>query len=289
MNRAEKLEHIKGKYAVIVAIISFTGLIISSIISIFSIDLNKTLTQENTKLFEENNDWEIAYNELHEDFNELNNKNNSLSRDMATLKNSIEQYSTLVTENESLKNEVSELKNEIRSLDDSRAVENDEKENQESNIISDNINNKVSIFDLDTFKGDPFWFDATYTRFTDVYFIGTYGGKHDGAHLGGHGATNKNDDHPIYLLDREYNLCEGEIAWSKYAKDFECSPWIEFYSIANDGSIENLLYSTDPITANSRPLQFSFSVENVEKMKLVRNGSNSHGAYIIYDYLDLIK
>ena len=62
MNRAEKLEHIKGKYAVIVAIISFAGLIISSIISIFSIDLNKTLTQENTKLLIKNNDWEIAYN-----------------------------------------------------------------------------------------------------------------------------------------------------------------------------------------------------------------------------------
>lgn len=285
MNRAEKLEHIKGKYAVIVAIISFAGLIISSIISIFSIDLNKTLTQENTKLLIKNNDWEIAYNELHEDFDELNNKNNSLSREVTTLKNSMEQYFPLETENESLKEEISELKKEIQLLATGDTQGYTKEDLDFKSFSNDNLK-KVSIFDLDTFKGNNSWCKATHKyQYTD-----TYDNEYPNAYFDSHYATTKEDDYkaPTYLLDKKYVICEGQITWSKESKNLDGSAWIEFYSD------DNLIYTTEPITADSRVLTFSFSVEGIEKLTIVKTGSRNENivydrAYIIYPYLNLVE
>lgn len=218
----------------------------------------------------------------------LENDNKVLQTQNNDLQNQISDIPNLNQEIVSLKEEIENLNQQIAELEEN-GDQPEPPPNQEQPEEPESTVSKVSIFDLDTFKNNPYWFDVSYTSFSKEDLIDTYGEKHDGAHFGGHGATDKNSIHPIYLLDKKYYLCEGEIAWSKSEKNSEDSAWIEFYSISNDGTTENLIYSTDPITAYSRPLYFSFSVENVEKMKIVRNSNSSRAAYVIYDYLDLIR
>lgn len=209
-----------------------------------------------------------------------------MSREVATLKNSLEQYSSLEAENESLNNEVSELKNEIRLLDDNKQTTNDSEDNPEPINTSKNINDKVSIFNLDTFKGDGGWSNAT----SEYYYTDTYNNVYQNAYYASHYANTKDEGSRIvtYLLDKKYSICEGQIAWSKASKNLDGSAWIEFYSG------DTCIYTTDSITADSRVLSFSFSVEGIEKLTIVKSGSRSstiavNKAYIVYPYLNLIE
>lgn len=98
---------------------------------------------------------------------------------------------------------------------------------------------------------------------------------------------NKSQYSPTYLLDNKYSVCEGQIAWSKLSKDFDGTAWIEFYSG------DECIYTTDIITADSRAFSFNFNVDGVEKLTIVRkgtqNGYQNSSLYIIYPYLNLVE
>lgn len=283
---------IAGKYTVIAAVISSVTAIIVAIISVVSNNMTKkenaTLTTENIELVQENNDWEIAYSSLQEQFDELNNKNSSLLSELDDLKNNMEQYSSLADENNSLRSEISELQNELQIVKENianRETSMPKEDNQvETKPIPQDSGKKVSIFDLDTFKGDAYWHNSSY--YDSENFIDTYGTEHLTAYVAFHKKIEKNSTLSItYLLDNQYSVCEGEIAWSKRDKNSKESAWIEFYSD------DILLYQTEVITADSRPFSFSFDVSDVEKLTIVRNGSGNqyNSVMIIYPYFNLVE
>ena len=269
--------------------------IIAAIIGVFSININienvklkknnMNMETENAKLKEENSDWKSEYNDLQEDFKELYERNTSLSIEVDTLKNSMEQYASLADENALLKSQISTFETEIESLKELDTQKITEESNAPADTTSNSNRKKVSIFDLDTFKGNGYWYDLSYLTFSEEDFVDTYDNKYLNAHIGYHSATDKSRPFtPTYLLDKKYNTCEGEIAWSKVYKDHEGSAWIEFYSG------DECLYTTEAITADSRLLSFSFSVEGIEKLTIVRNGTSSSNAVeIIYPYLNLVE
>lgn len=83
------------KAALIGGICTIIASIIAAIVSVYNYDLNKynsALAEENIKLYKQNSDLEISYNNLQSQFDELNNKNISLENEVNDLKYSIEQY-----------------------------------------------------------------------------------------------------------------------------------------------------------------------------------------------------
>lgn len=280
-----------GKYTLISAIISGLCVIMSSIIGIFSYNINesnKILTVENVNLAEQNNDWESVYNDLQIQFNDLDDKNDSLSSELNSLKSNLDQYTSIVTENDTLKAEIFELQNELRLLNNS--IENNSINNQtyettsDSDTIYNNTGKKVSIFNLETFRGNGKWsipsFDNEYTD--------TYGNEYPKAHIANHYSTSKDNLSLVstYLLNGQYSLCEGQIAWAKIDKNASGSVWIDFYSG------DTLIYSTDRISATDKIITFSFSVEGIETFTIVKNSnrvSTAGGVKIIYPYLNLVE
>lgn len=143
---------------------------------------------------------------------------------------------------------------------------------------------KVSIFTLDTFKRKGHWFDHSSVSASDEVFTDTYGNEYLTARFAYHTpSTVDSTSAPTYLLDKKYKSCKGEFAWSKKAKNFEGSVWIEFYS----GN--SLIYQTSAITADDRAVSFEFSVEGLDTLTIVRNGTNRKAVTVIYPYLDLVQ
>lgn len=295
MNNDKEIQiaQIKGKTAIVTAVIKYIGVIIAAIIGIFSININiendklkennATLEFEKADLVTQTNKSEEAYNNLNSMYSDLERENSNLQVRLDILESKLLQYDLLVEENSSLKNEISNLKNEIQLIDNDNQTENIEPDNLENTLS--HSKKKVSIFDLETFKGDGNWFSLLYTAFSEEDFSDTYGNRYLNAYIGYHCATDKSaSSTPTYLLDKKYNICEGQIAWSKMYKDYEGSAWIEFYSG------DECIYTTEPITADSRVLTFSFSVADIEKLTIVRNGtSSSNEVEIIYPYLNLTE
>lgn len=289
-----QIAQIKGKTAIVSAAIGSIGVIIAAIIGVFSFNINiennrlkqsnKILESEKAELITQTDQSEEEYENLKNTYSDLEKENDNLQDRLSALESELTQYDLLVEENSSLETEISELKRELKSLKKNETKESTE-DNNEEDIISNKSNKKVSIFDLDTFKGKTGWERATYVlEYTD-----TYDNQYPNAYIASHYATTKEDGYyvPIYLLDNKYSLCEGQIAWSKSSKNLDGSSWIEFYSD------NELIYATDPITADSRVLTFSFSVEGVEKLTILRNGTRSDyiaydTAYMVYPYLNLI-
>lgn len=287
MSEKLKSTKINGKQSTMNVLISGICLIVSALIGIFSININVTnesLETENTKLSEQNNDWEISYSNLQQQFDDLKSQNVSLSSEINDLKNNILQYSTSEIDNTTLKNENDSLKNEIAQLkNEKKELENKIKE-LEGGIIDPPSGKKVSIFDLDTFQGDGRWSVAT----SASWYTDTYDNEYTSAHFAPHYSMVKDEKShvPTYLLDYKYSICEGQIAWSKSSKNLDGSVWIDFYSG------DEIIYSTEPITATDRAITFSFSVDNVETLTIVKNSNRNSSwsyAYIIYPYLNLVE
>lgn len=203
----------------------------------------------------------------------------------------LERYEKIYLENADLKAKNSDLQNQILSLTE----ENEALKSTLSsldNVVTDKglispikSNKKVSIFDLETFKGNGNWCQSGDKR----WYTDTYGNEYLPSHYADH--YKMIDQHsqysPTYLLDKKYSVCEGQIAWSKLSKDFDGTAWIEFYSD------DECIYTTDIITADSRAISFSFKVEGIEKLTIVRkgtqNGYQTSTLCIIYPYLNLIE
>lgn len=256
-------------------LITGTFSIISAIIGAFlgakfeSNHLNVTIDNypKNISSQEEYEKLELQYeNQINENI-DLKAKINSLNDELSKIVSLSDEYELLKQENE-------KLKSQINSLGDNTPV-------LETN---NNSEAKISIFDLDTFKGTPYWSDRSY--YDSICYIDTYDNDYLTAYIGHHrSATRNSEDAFTYLLDKKYSICEGEIAWSKADKNSEEKAWIEFYSG------DELLYKTDVITSDSRVLSFQFSVDDVEKLTIVRNGTCNqyNSVMIIYPYLNLIK
>lgn len=292
-----------GKDTIIAAIIGGICVIIAAIIGIFSFNINTTnkdLEAEIKELSQQNNDWESTYNELKKQFDDLHSENSILSEEIDTLKNMIaedaytpvaennsllyEENRSLSVENESLKEEIVQLQKEVENAKVDLTIQQDNTL-VEPEGASEETEKIVSIFNLDTIKGTPYWRNHSYYTDKDI-FTDTYGNEYLTAYIGHHTGSDINSSvTPTYLLDNKYSLCRGEIAWSKKDKNSTATAWIEFYSG------DQLIYITEKITVDSRPFSFSFSVEGVEKLTIVRNATNSNtvNSWIIYPYLELVE
>ena len=241
-------------------------IIIAAFIGIFSFNIN------------------IENNKLTDDKKILKSENDTLKVKIANLEMELSQYQYLKEENESLKNELAKLQREIQSLKEN-SPKNEPQNGFDSSSSDIQTSKKISMFDLDTFQGEGGWHKST----SDADYTDTYDNEYVTSYWGKHYSISKNIKHslPVYLLDKKYSICEGQIAWSKGSKNIEESAWIEFYSG------DECIYTTEAITAESRVLSFSFSVEGIEKLTIVRNSTKNMNdwdtIHIIYPYLNLIE
>lgn len=229
----------------------------------------ENLTAENTNLKNENENIQNNLKELEYKNSELENDNIQLESENVQLKKNNE---LLENENTKLQNENTQLKIKVKDLED-----------KIDEIIGHNDSNddQVSIFTLETFSGDGRWRSSTYSNssFTDTYG-NTYPSAYEAYHIWENSSTPH--DPPVYLLDKKYSKCIGQLAWPKEQKDMEGRIWIEFYSD------DELLYKTEKISAEDRVLTFEVNVENVEKLKIYRMATRP-SVRAIYPYLTLIK
>lgn len=242
---------INGKSAIIGAAIGGICLIISAIIGLFS-----------------TNDLKNDYKELQLNQIELEGKINTLQ----------EEYSKLEEQSEIEKQTINNLKEQNK-------IWEEEINNLKEEIKTLGIH-KISIFDLEATNSDERnWFNYS-DGYSSECFVDKDGNEYLTAHMSFHHGTDKRDIlNPTYLLDNEYSLCEGQIVWSLVNEDSKEKAWIEFYSG------DTLLYTTKAITADSEPVDFTFSIEGVKELKIVKNGTEpSYGRLtIIYPYLNLIE
>lgn len=215
------------------------------------------------------------YNQLQTLYDNKSVTYDQLQKDNNNLQNAIIQS----------QNEINNLQNEIEKL--TELINNSEATTEEtSNNKSDILDNKsttkkVSIFNMDTFKGIMYWKEPTSIKaLTD-----TYDNEYITARLGQHEYTKESKNVPIYLLDNKYSFCEGQIAWPKSNKNSQDSAWIEFYSG------DELIYVTDSITAEDRAISFEFSVKGIEKLTIVESSTRRQSPYVnlIYSYFNLVE
>lgn len=229
-----------------------------------------TIKTEKDELLSENTDLQKAYDTLLNDYSELERLNASL----------VAENGALNQKNKDLNKQLSQQNDELEQL--KNGLNTSSEDITEIASTTNNSQKSLSIFNLDTFQGDPNWYDRTYS-ISDLSFIDTYDNEYLKAHIGYHRPRTLENNVPTYLLDYKYSTCEGQIAWSKVDKDEDGSVWIDFYAD------NTLIYSTDPITATDRIQTFSFSLEGYETLTIVRNGSSEKEIAIIYPYLNLIK
>ena len=248
------------------------------------INLLNELISKNTEVATENGKLGYSNTELQNENNTLKEEKGNLLETNESLQGQLAQFSGLADENKTLKEQIASLEKENVSL-----TSEIEKLRTVTGIIPTptpkiSTGKKVSIFDLDTFQGNGNWQVAT----ADYWYTDTYENEYISAHYASHKYTEKDDKSrvPTYLLDYKYLICEGEIAWPKYCKNYTGSAWIDFYSG------DELIYSTEPITATDRAISFSFSVEGLETLTIVRNSTrsgSSNTGYLIYPYFNLIE
>lgn len=262
------------KNTIINGVFGIFGMVIGAVIGNNLPNNNYNVTIENSTEF-------IS---LQEEYKELESKYDSAVQEKADLQNKIDQLNTELVQISSVEEENSSLKEEIENLNSEISTLKNTSNNTESNEVTNNPSDRTSIFDLDTFKGNAYWSD--HSSYKSSSFIDTYGNDYLEAYVGNHQATSKDSSRVItYLLDNKYSTCEGKIAWPKNDKNSKESAWLEFYSG------DELIYKTDPITADSLPLPFSFSVKDIEKLTIIRNGTGNqyNSVQIIYPYFDLVK
>lgn len=229
MSEEIKVAKINGKFVITAALITGVCTIISSVISnnagkekavneviaqtTDSININSIdeliskynqLNTDNLNLKDENIALSANNIALKEQNNSLLTENESLKTELAQYDSFEENYNNLITENDSLKSELEQLNNELQELKDNNTSEN-EVTNEPEPVT--NTGKKVSIFDLDTFRGDAHWY--TRSSLSDSYFVDTYDNEYPNAHLGHHTSRNKDrfNSQPTYLLNKEYSTC----------------------------------------------------------------------------------
>ncbi len=196
---------------------------------------------------------DLNYQNIQASYNELNSK-----------------YENLLSENASLKEE--------------GAAGNVTESSDSADISYESIGSKISVFTMDVFQNKSFWFTAGGSTSEIAKITDTYGNEYPKAHFAIHGTKEKGEaTNPIYLLDCKYARCEGQIAWSKWSMNEKGSAWIDFYSG------DELIFSTDAITAVDEAISFEFDVSDVKTLEIVCNGSTNRGKYIVYPYLNLVK
>lgn len=204
-------------------------------------------------------DKSATYDQLQKDNNQLKNEMIQSQNKISNLQGEIKRLTELICNTESMIDEP--LNNKIDSSDNK------------------NIAKKVSIFNMDTFKGIAYWEKPSSIKaLTD-----TYDNEYITARIGQHGYTKNSKNVPIYLLDNKYSTCEGQIAWPKTRKNSQGSVWIEFYSG------DELIYVTDSITAEDRAISFEFSVKGIEKLTIVKNSTGAYQPDVIYSYFNLLE
>ncbi|MBQ8188511.1 MAG: hypothetical protein IJZ44_01905 [Lachnospiraceae bacterium] len=237
-----------------------------------------TAYNENEAISEQYTTLENSYTELLDKNTELEKRNNTLSS----------QNTSLNKEIETLEDELSQKNSQLQSLEDTLdSYEQNEPIEDKSATTSDTTSSQktVSIFDLDTFRGEGRWQTV---NSIETFTIDTYDNKYPLAYYASHAAVEKDNLSfvPTYLLDNQYTTCEGQIAWSKYCKNLSGNIWIDFYSG------DTLIYTVGPMSATDRAISFSFSVEGLETLTIVRNSDRSaihDDVYAIYPYLRLLK
>ncbi len=150
-----------------IALISGFCVIIAAMFNMFNINIeNKKLQEdyekaisENTQLNAQINNSQEVYDNLNNRYEILENQNNEFQARISSLENELSQYSSIGEENSELKSEIQNLQNEIKDLRDNYKnqedlISNDEIDNNQKTSLEQASGKKISIFDLNTKKGD---------------------------------------------------------------------------------------------------------------------------------------
>lgn len=267
------------------------------------------LSNETKQSIDETNKEMTSQYECQNEDDKLENEDTNIQGNLTELKDKIEalegEIDRLQSESEQHKDEINELQsgNEQYKDEINKLQSENERYKDEMNKLQTELNNyrirygeisidnyeTVSIFTLDTFQGSELWYNKENTSdlksFFEGNFIDTYGIEYPHANLAKHYFRNTMENNSTtYLLDYNYTKCEGKIAWPKCDKNEKGNAWIEFYSD------DELIYSTEPISASNRALHFEFNVEDLEKLTVVKKAKEETSIiYIIYPYFNLVK
>lgn len=258
------------------AFIGVIGAIIAAIIGAYFGAYFERKTDKEDTVF---NVYETPeYISLKEKYDTLDYQKTNLENDKTDLQKQNNDLQNKLAEIPSLNQEIVSLREEIENLNQQITQLEGDGDQSESTQESTLAISKVSIFNLETFQGEARWYRAT----SKYEYTDTYDNEYKNAYYASHPSYND----PTYLLDKKYSICEGKIAWCKQSKDYGGSIWIDFYS-GND-----LIYSTDFITATDRVIDFSFPVDEVETLTIIRNTDRASSWYsvnVVYPYFNLIK
>lgn len=262
------------------------------------VDNYNRLSSESLELKEENYKLDSDNVKLKEENDYLWSENKSLFEENDLLKESLQQSAILEEENNSMKDQIEQLKHELQvSQDNSDGQENndiDERnlsvadnlgESDEGVSSTDSSGQKTSIFDLDVFKEKvpSYGYSEINLGIDDIdNNIDTFGRKYSTGRLCFHSTRPTEEMIPTYVLNQEYKICEGQIAWLKRYKNRSGTVWIEFY----EG--DSLIYQTEPIEALNGEKSFEFSVEGCDELTVVAKASSTN-IYMIYPYFNLVK
>lgn len=255
------------------------------------IALLNELISKNTELVTENG--KLGYNktDLQKENNELKEEKSVLLEENESLKNQLTQYSGLIDDSADLKNQISSLEDENIFLKN-KIKELEGKTGSNLTPISTselNTDKKVSIFDLDTFQGEAYWFKNTTFPFSDEddWLIDMYGNVFHTGYIAFHGKDDGIVD-AIYNLDNKYSHCNIKIAWPRGAKNLvDSGAYIKFYSD------DQLIDISPEIMCGDEPIEFSINLNGVKKFSFDRIATGKQNAWItptiIYCYFDLIE
>lgn len=147
----------------------------------------------------------------------------------------------------------------------------------------------ISLFELEPFQGEGYWFKSIHVPFNDEdnWLVDMYGKEFIEGYVAHHGEE-KCEPEAIYLLDKKYTQCSVMLAWPRGASHLaEAGGYIKFYG---DGQV---IYTSPEIRCGDKPIEFTFDVTGVEQLGFERIATGKGNAWmsvvLIYPYFTLQK
>lgn len=263
--------------------------VIAAIIGIININVNvdnNNLKDEYENLKLENLELKTQLDDLQNQYDKLNEQYSNLEKENSSLEKELKEYDSLIKENNSMKLKIAELQKQIQKIE---TTELDSNDNSATNDSLNKTGNTISIFNLEPFQGESYFFKDANFPFSDEtdWLVDMYGNSFHKGYLAFHGEEN-HEVNAVYSLKNKYSTCHIMMAWPRGGKDLiNSGAYINFY---NDGV---LFYTSPEIKCGDEPIDFYVDISNVDKFsfEFVSTGENATWmcVTIIYPYFDLIE
>lgn len=264
--------------------------VIAAVIGIININVNvdnklkdeyDNLKSENLELKTQLDNLQSQYDKLNEQYSNLEKENDILDKENSSLEKELKEYDLLIEENNSMKLKISELQEQLQKEELIELDSNDNSLNKTGNTIS--------IFNLEPFQGESYFFKNANFPFSDEtdWLVDMYGTSFHKGYLAFHGEED-HEVNAVYSLKNKYSTCHIMMAWPRGGKDLiNSGAYINFY---NDGI---LFYTSPEIKCGDEPIDFYVDISNVDKFSFEFVSTGENAAWmcvtIIYPYFDLIE